>query len=209
MGAIFLVILLSLAAAVGSNRPSCDQILLPQIPAAFAAPNDAQTAMVFMGELFGLPSTKMTSAKYVDGSFSIEFDLGNRSLVWNSDSRSLNVRWGSNSPTLGRVMECAGTPDFYQAETLPVADWQPYRALYLWYERSHLVVSVGQFGLPWGYTELQNVDVVRFVSGETWPERLELAFPRGSFPVMSSLRSLKRWPGSLAQVVVGTDPFMR
>lgn len=209
MGAIFLVILLSLAAAVGSNRPSCDQILLPQIPAALAAPNDAQTTMVLLEELFGFPSTKMTSANYVDGSFSIGFDLGNRSLVWNSDSRSLKVRWRSNSPTLGRVMECAGTPDFYQAETLPVPDGRPYRVLYLWFERSHLVASVGQFGLPWGYTELQNVDVVRLVSGETWPERLELTFPRGSFPVMSNLRSLKPWPGSLSQVVVGTDPFLK
>ncbi len=198
--------LVAMLGACGSSPP-CDELSGLKLPAQIAYPYDESATRNHIGALYGLTASEVTTWR-VTGGLLASWKVGNREFSWASEDTKLDVRWSVSAPSLGRIMQCLGPPDRYQAERLPTPDGQPYHHLSLWYEGRALVAEVSNFGLPWGYTELQAIDRLVYVAGSTWKERLESAYPRGSFHVMRSVGSLRAWPGSLSGIVVGTDPWL-
>lgn len=201
------VILAALCAACSSNT-SCGELTAPKLLELFAISGDDSVARGRIGELFGLQPSEVTTSRVVGGYY-YYWGIGNRRFTWLGGQTRLEVKWSAAPPTLGRVLQCLGDPDHYQAETLPTPDGPPYHHLSLWYESRAMAAIVDVYGLPWGYSELQATDRLVYVAGGTWQERLESANSLGSFPVMRSVGSLRAWPGSISKIVVGNDPWLR
>lgn len=138
-------------------------------------------------------------------------------ITWNTDNRvfridsfvkpRLAITWRANSPTLGRVLDCLGSPSFYQAESLPTTDGPMSFNLLLWYENSGLVVKTFHIGGSPNFDTGHQIDAIVYVSGATRQEILEGHGTVGTFPVIRSMRSVKAWPGTLAGIIVGNDPW--
>lgn len=202
------ILLTSLLGACGANS-SCDEVMVPKLAELFSIRGDESVARVSIGELVGQTKSQVAAWRAIGGGLEALWTKGNREYHLTTGEPKLSVRWTADPPSLGRVMECLGVPDRYQAETLPTPDGLAYHSLSLWYERWNMAAEVSNYGLPWGYSDLQATDRLVFVNGTTWQERLESAHGPGSFPVMGSVRSLRAWPGSLSKIVVGNDPWLR
>jgi len=202
------ILLASLLGACASNS-SCDELTVPRSAELFSIRGAESVTRASIGELFGLAKSQVAAWRVIGGGLEALWTAGNREYHLTMEEPKLTVRWTAASPSLGRVLECLGVPDRYQAETLPTPDGVPYHSLSLWYESRNVAAEVSSFGLPWGYSDLQATDRLVFVNGTTWQERLESAYGRGSFPVMGSVRSLRAWPGNLSRIVVGNDPWLR
>ena len=201
------VVVAATCVACGANVP-CDELMAAKLPELFSIRSDGSDARGRIGEMFGLQASEVSMSRVV-GSHLYSWTVGNRRFTWQAGQSRLELKWNAAPPTLGRVLQCLGTPDRYQAETLPTPDGPPFHSLLLWFESRNTAAAVSNFGLPWGYSELQETDRLVFVTGTTWEERLESAHGPGSFPVMGSVRSLRAWPGSLSKIMVGSDPFLR
>lgn len=138
-------------------------------------------------------------------------------IAWNTDNRvfridsfvepRLVIQWRDNSPTLGRVLDCLGSPSFYQAESLPNTYGPTSFNLLLWYESSGLIVTAVHFNEFQDFDAGHKIGKIVYVSGETRQEKLQGHGIVGLFPVIGSMRSVKAWPGTLKGIIVGNDPW--
>lgn len=187
---------------------TCDLIGDPKLFAAPLDSHDVSAMSKWVQDQYDITENDLHIPAYTTGAQAIEWSSTGRAyyalLVGGS---YIDMRWESIEPSLENVLQCFGPPAFYQSERTPTADGGYFYSLDVWYPVKGIVFSRSQQSPS--FSAATKIDKMRITKPDTMTNMLRAVYPAGSFPVYSTLKSVKPWPGNgVGGIVTGIDPML-
>lgn len=122
--------------------------------------------------------------------------------------RGVAVRWQHNPPIAQEILDCIGEPAYYQAYRDPTPTG-PDTVFALWYPAYGLRFYGSVPAVLTGIDRRVPLQVVTYVEPGSLQETVDrvFIFEPGDDVAPNVITSIKPWPGSLDQIVIGDPPY--